>query len=230
MHIETLAAAKALPPGRLELLVNEKEILLYSIQRLEVLEALTNEGHCKPCINNSDMFAEYRVPYEWMSEQVTRRTGIKTEPGAVFWGWAWRTRQDLAYSIKHAADFAKEQYSEVLLTLKMPTPLVLLSDFSTWHEPLNYWPCETPEQQLEAEAAWDKDEDWYHPIIRMVEARGDRYDLDNLPKHEQQLVKDTWVNCLVDMKDLPKRQRGNAVQACFPEIRAEHVMRAVILK
>lgn len=82
-------------------------------------------------------YAMFPEAYAWMSEQLAQRVG-PPPAGVKYPIWAWyqwegkRKRCDLRCS-----GYAERGTPMVQLTLEVPSPIVLLSDFDAWHSVLN---------------------------------------------------------------------------------------------
>lgn len=128
---------------------------VWSIQRLEVLEALEREGRWVA----QEAYAppEWRRAYRWMAKEMRRRLGAPPA-GATLPLWVWvryegegRPRPDLRRSA-HLERGAEG----VRLELEIPAEEMLISEFELWHYVLNDWylaESEAEQAQFEQEAA-----------------------------------------------------------------------------
>lgn len=112
---------------------------LWSIQHKSAYDQLQKEGVLHA--NEKYLFCEddLRFAYDWMAEQLAQRVG-KAPSGVRYPIWAWYQWEGKhkRLDMRTHRHFGVKGIPIVLLTLEIPSDLVLLSDFDMWHCVLNH--------------------------------------------------------------------------------------------
>lgn len=92
-------------------------------------------GTIQECpIELSDDEPSFRMAYQWMMESMDKSGIPGRKPGmSPWWCWICAGEGHVKPTNRHSDD------STVLLELSLNPTEVLMSDFSMWHTPLNYW-------------------------------------------------------------------------------------------
>ena len=195
-------------------------MILWSAQPKEVLRLLKSgksfrcDGRKATCLRTKNMGpyapggwdSSFHEPYKWMVKQMKKR-GIQKDNRFPVWGWYKYHSPNPGcrvppingtYGLK---SWAKGQYR---LKLRIPDEYVLLSDYDQWHEPLNNMFCGHSDHicrmiTLEANKTWPQEK------------------IDRL-KHK------SWEK-IFDL-DLDNLEKNQGVQACFPSIEPEYLVKA----
>ncbi|MDO8119691.1 DUF3841 domain-containing protein [Isoptericola sp. b490] len=191
-------------------------LLLHSFQAPAAWDELARTG----CLRAEEQFIDSLdfTAYRWIADELARVTG-QTWRWPI-WSWARITRRAL---VSEARRYTRMDPGTVLLTLRVPARLVLLSKFSDWHCVLNQTPVPRPNlTDDELDRFYDA---WYDrlevdlPQWRTMPRAG-------WPKSVTERLRGNWPQIL-DTESYPRRSWW---QACLTEIRAEHVIGAVELR
>ena len=113
---------------------------LWTIQGIEIYEQLVRDGvtYCtKPSFGDVEVFM---YAYHWMAEQMRKRIGEPPIEGIEYPLWAWYQYDS---ATKNKPPRSPKDVSESLsayMEIEIPEDEVLLSDFNSWHAPLNQAP------------------------------------------------------------------------------------------
>jgi hypothetical protein len=118
----------------------------YSMQNLEAWDYAQRVGFLTGNVDYIE--PSWREPYAWLVAQMRTRLGIDCP----FWPvWMWDTRPDLRESCW------RSDQAQVLLALDVNPLMVLASDYSSWHAPLNDWELlRHPEEVIDKEKSWER--------------------------------------------------------------------------
>lgn len=202
-------------------------MLLFSVQPQFVYDQLRRGEvyHPQPTGDPTHWLNEHdqgpRPAYDWLCAQMVQR-GLARPATDVYPVWAWhqwagpaRPCPDLRNS--QMKSWAKTQ-RQVLLTLDVPEPEVLLHDYDAWHFPLNYWHLARPR----ASANFER-----------------RYKALGMSPYRQQPLPDDGLHAELIQSweaifDLPAaravletRKKDQVVQATFWALHPHYVRRAV---
>lgn len=206
-------AEQALPPGRLDLRAGEDVRLVYTFLSPAAWQALERSGRLTA--RETD-YQDFRRPFAWMSEQMTRRLG--SPPGtSPLWVWVRTTRRDL---VDEARTYLRHQPGTVLATCRIPDSRLLVSDFLDWCcvlLPTPVW----PDGEAFDEAACDR----WNQELALACPDSDTLFPDRWPEPFRSQTLESWQ--VMFQVDRPPRHR--VLQGCVAELRADDVVRAVQL-
>lgn len=117
---------RAVPPGRVSHDLDDRLLLLHTVQAASAVNVLAMTGTLRPDPALAD--ADFAEAYAWMLGQMGRR--LPTKGDGALWLWARTRREHLVSCCRHAR-------GQVLLTCRVPRDRVLLSHFDEWHSVLN---------------------------------------------------------------------------------------------
>jgi len=190
-------------------------MILWSIQPKEVLSIIESgkpfrcDGRKAECLRSKNMGrwapggwdSTFHKPYKWMVQQMKDR-GIQKDNRYPVWGWY--KYYDSKYRPPPISKMQKYCEGQYRLKLDVPDELVLLSDWSTWHEPLNNMFCGS---------------DKY--VLKMMSVEENR---TWSPEKLERLKLKSWQKVFdIDLDNLKDWQ---GVQACFPSIKPEYLIKA----
>lgn len=188
-------------------------MIIWSIQPKKVLDIILSGKEFKTdarrskCLrmspyNGATNWNIYFIePYKWMVEQM-KNQGIQKDNHYPVWGWYryyYSKQNKLAPDLKR---LSKEFPGEYRLKLKIPDKIVLLSDFISWHEPLNNMFCGS---------------DKY--ILKMMTMEDNK----TWTKEKFERVKRKSWQKVFELSDGP-------IQACFPSIKPEYLAKYDLIK
>lgn len=190
---------------------------LWTIQPIEFYDTLRKNGVVY-CDRESWYCREFRVMYDWMALEMSKRIGNPPRSEIRYPLWAWyqyfcRKRPKPPVSPDM---FEDEEKLGVVLEIEIPDNEVLLSNFDLWHIPMMGQPISD-----------DK-----HLQKRLDEFRakhGIKCTFHDYPEDLQKDIMATW-NQIFDLRTKLKRWESRAmwnrpIQACFWELRLEQVMK-----
>ncbi|MDX1979955.1 MAG: DUF3841 domain-containing protein [Bryobacteraceae bacterium] len=122
----------------------ELEVRVWTIQRVEWLEALQRRGYITG--DGRRVWRIFRAPYAWMMGQMARRMPAYNGRFPI---WVWHSPKP---DLRRGAHLAKG-VEGVRVELSLPRERVLLLDFETWHAVLNGWHLSLSDAESEA---WDR--------------------------------------------------------------------------
>jgi hypothetical protein len=138
---DPVAAAQAIPAGRLPFNLNADAVLSYTVINGPAGQVLQSTGSLRPQPLTDQHAQElgdaFVAAYDWMRWQMHRHI-LGYTGGFPLWVWARTTRRDL---VSTAQDMARESPGSVLICLRIPRTQLLLTDYFTWHDVLNGSPA-----------------------------------------------------------------------------------------
>lgn len=160
---------------------------VYTIQTVAFYEALMQNGVVY-CNKESWFSGIYQLQYDWMAEQMRKRVGEPPLQGIKYPIWVWYQYISKKNPVPKMSpkDILEGQTEAVMLELEVPDNEVLLSNFSSWHLPLNHWAiCNRSEdKQLRKE------------LGEYEEVHGKCYELHEYPEEIRRKVINTWERVL----------------------------------
>ena len=132
-------------------------MILWTIQREEAWRQLETAGFLRAA-HGRIMEESWKMPYEWMIAQMTKRIGSPPTPGQYpVWAWLqWETARRARPDLR-ATGYLVRGERGVRIEFECPDSAALLSDFDLWHYVLNYWYLpETPHEGEQFEADLDR--------------------------------------------------------------------------
>ncbi len=194
---------------------------LWTIQGIVIYEQLQREGvaYCtKPEMGDDPIFAR---AYHWMAEQMRIRIGEPPIKGIEYPMWAW-------YQYNSAKDNKPPRSSKnmkdgvnVYMEIEIPDNEVLLSDYGSWHAPLNEGPID----------------DWkriYKETDKLDKEAGRILTFDEYPPHIQKMIEKSW-EAVFDINRRDKtvgrtHRRNRSIQATFWVLKPEHIISVEFLE
>ena len=128
-------------------------MILWSIQDIAVWKQLEETGvytTSTECIgfpeNEGDATCHCNYAYRWLASQMAKRIGPPPE-GVENPIWAWYKQHGRADGKPDMrSEYREKGKMYVRMKLDVPDWEVLVTDFDSWHYPLNYWYLSTTEQ------------------------------------------------------------------------------------
>ena len=130
-------------------------LTVYHICNIRAYHSLLDRGYLSGDGRRSDRYFSKKMkdhfdwcPYDWMADQMLSFIGKRPKHALKYPVWVWykynnKNRPDLrTHDIKM---YIKKGEEGVLLKLQIPKEKVLLSNFDTWHNVLNYYPITNSE-------------------------------------------------------------------------------------
>ena len=194
---------------------------LWTIQGIAIYEQLQPEGvaYCtKPSMGD---LPEFQRAYRWMAEQMRKRIGEPPIEGVESPMWAWYQ----FISAKHkktprsVGDFAEGV--SVYMEIEVPDNEVLLSEFGSWHAPLNECPLDD----------WKRIE---RITDKLDKEAGRRLKFDEYPTGVQKEIEKSW-EAVFDINRRDKivgctHRRNRSIQATFWVLKPEHIISVEFLE
>ena len=194
---------------------------LWTIQGIAIYEQLQNEGiaYCtKPYWGDDHVFSR---AYIWIAEQMRRRIGEPPIAGIEFPMWAWYQYNSAKNKKPPRSPHYVSEGVSAFMEIEIPDNQVLLSDFISWHSPLNEGPLN----------------DWkriFKETDRLDKEAGRILSFDEYPLNLQKDIEKSWEG-VFDLdtrnKDLGRtHKRNRSIQATFWALKPEHIISVEFLE
>ena len=198
-----------------------KKMKLWTIQGIAIYEQLQNNGiaYCtKPSWGDDHAF---RRAYHWMAEQMRQRIGEPPVAEIEFPLWAWYQYKSAKNKKPPRSPHNISEGVSAYIEIEIPDNEVLLSDFSSWHSPLNEGPLT----------------DWkriFKETDRLDKEAGRLLSFDEYPSNIQKDIEKSWEG-VFDLdtrnKDLGRtHKRNRSIQATFWALKPEHIISVEFLE
>ena len=134
-------------------------MILWTMQPLQIYEMIQRMGvyRCDPA-RSSMMRMEFTEQYDWLVAKMTERIGPPPE-GVKYPVWAWYKQNGK----RHKPDLRSERWGYggdgepyTCLEIGVPDDQVVLSDFDSWHVPLNNWLLSDTKEEDAAQESYYK--------------------------------------------------------------------------
>jgi hypothetical protein len=221
-----MSAESAVPPGRVDLVCNDRIIEMYTLQHADVATALERDGVVHPDLAGSSMAddEQFVTAYRWLAKQLVALAevpaGFDPDAGAMFWGYARITRRDLCSQVEQQ-DGGEPS---VLLRVRLARNRVVLTDLSDWSTALSGLVLYQQAEMDAQDAVWDSGGGYYlNELEREFEATYGRGWRNALTAADIERVHATWSRCIVE-----RPQRG-CVQGTWAHLESADVVSVVPL-
>ena len=194
---------------------------LWTIQGIAIYEQLQREGvaYCtKPVMGDEPIFLR---AYHWMAEQMRKRIGEPPIKGIEYPMWAWYQYNSAKDNKPPRSPRNMIEGVNVYMEIEIPDNEVLLSDFGSWHAPLNEGPID----------------DWkriYKETDKLDKEAGRILRFDEYPLHIQKEIEKSW-EAVFDINRRDKtvgrtHRRNRSIQATFWVLKPEHIISVEFLE
>lgn len=194
---------------------------LWTIQGIEIYEQLVRDGvtYCtKPIWGDEDNFM---YAYHWMAEQMRKRIGEPPIEGIEYPLWAWYQYDSAKKNRPPRNTNNVLEGLSVYIEIEIPEKDVVLSDFNSWHAPLNRGPIRN----------WKKI--WKKIDLQNITA-GRSLDFMEYPPDLRQEIEDSW-EAIFDLDRRDKEvgrthKRNRSIQATFWALYPENIVSVEFLE
>ena len=194
---------------------------LWTIQGIAIYEQLQSDGiaYCtKPYWGDDHVF---RRAYLWMAEQMRQRIGEPPIAGIEFPMWAWYQYNSAKNKKPPRSPRDIPEGIFAYMEIEIPDSQVLLSDFISWHSPLNEGPL----------INWKR---IFKETYRLDKEAGRLLSFDEYPSNIQKDIEKSWEGVFdLDTRnnDLGRtHKRNRSIQATFWALKPEHIMSVEFLE
>ena len=193
---------------------------LWTAQGIAIYKQLQNEGIAYCTKPNTD-YPVFMRAYHWMAEQMRQRIGEPPIAGIEFSMWAWYQYNSAKDKKPPRSPLYVSEGVSAFIEIEIPDNQVLLSDFSSWHSPLNEGPLN----------------DWkriFKETDRLDKEAGRLLSFDEYPSNIQKDIEKSWEG-VFDLdtrnKDLGRtHKRNRSIQATFWALKPEHIISVEFLE
>lgn len=195
---------------------------LWTIQGIEIYEMLQRDGYAyctKPSWADDEKLL---YAYHWMARQMKLRIGESPVAAIEYPIWAWYQYYSAKRNKPPRSWKDIQEGVSAYMEIEVPDKEVLLSDFCTWHHPLNRW-------RLDNWSIIDKKTDL------LDKEAGRRLDFQEYPIEIQEEIVKSW-DAVFDIsrrdKDVMGRihKKNRSIQATFWMLRPEYVQSVEFLE
>ena len=194
---------------------------LWTIQGMEIYEQLMRDGvtYCtKPSWGGDEVFM---YAYHWMTEQMRKRIGEPPIEGIEYPLWAWY-QYDSAKKNKPPRNQGNvPEGLSVYMEIEIPEKDVVLSDFNSWHAPLNQAPLKNWKR------IWKK-------MDLQDKIAGRSLDFMEYPQDLRREIEESWEAVFdLDLREKGiscKHKRNRSIQATFWALYPENIVSVEFLE